>query len=67
MTGQWSVTHNPMGGYRVYRLRDVMQVDHSGNREYYGGYTDDKEKAERIAHKLHIGEIIPEENEILRG
>ena len=67
MKGMWSVTFNPMVGYRVYRLRDITQVDHSGNREYFGGYTENKAEAEDIARKLHEGWIIPKEGEITQG
>lgn len=53
---EWRVTANPIGGctlYGVYRLLDTSEVDHSGNRELYGGYVDDKPTAERIAAELN--------------
>lgn len=56
MPGEWRVTCNPVNGeylYRVYRLRDVNAVDHSGNHEYYGGYTTDEAEAEAVARKLN--------------
>lgn len=37
--GPWEVAHIYGGGmsiWQVYRLRDVNEVDHSGNREYAG-------------------------------
>lgn len=39
--------------FAVYRLRDINAVDHSGNREYYGGYTPDEGEAEVLAKKLN--------------
>lgn len=53
---EWRVTCNPVNGeylYRVYRLRDVNAIDHSGNREFYGDYTTDKVAAEATAKKLN--------------
>ena len=67
MAGKWDVTYNPMAGYRVYRLRDITKVDHSGNREYYGGYMDDKAMVQTIANRLNGGELIPGEGEITQG
>ena len=37
MKSEWRVTCNYIGGerfYDVYRLRDLDEIDHSGNREY---------------------------------
>lgn len=59
MVGKWKVTANPVGGgmlYAVYRLRDVDAVDHSGNREYAGGYVTDRSIAEFAAEYLNAGE-----------
>lgn len=59
MKGKWKVTSNPIDGkslYRVYRIRDTGAVDHSGNREYYGDYTEDKEEALSIADQLNAKE-----------
>lgn len=53
---KWKVTANPVGGkmwYAVYRIRDISEVDHSGNRQYYGGYIEDKSEAEELARKLN--------------
>lgn len=53
---EWKVTANPVGGrmiYGVYRLRDTAEVDHSGNREYYGDYVDSRQTAEQIADELN--------------
>lgn len=49
---KWKVTANPVGGkmwYAVYRIRDIDEVDHSGNREYVGGYVEDRQEAEDLA------------------
>ena len=56
---EWKVTSNRIDGVKVwavYRLQDVNEVDHSGNREYATKYMPDKEKAEKIARELNAGE-----------
>lgn len=56
MKGPWKVTSNLIGNevlYRVYRLLDTEEVDHSGNREYYGPYTQDRYKATTLANELN--------------
>ena len=56
---KWRVTANPVGGqmlYAVYRIRDVDEVDHSGNREYWrGGWIESREEAQRYADKMNQG------------
>lgn len=57
---EWKVTANLVGGrkiYGVYRLRDTAEVDHSGNREYYGDYMDSQQAAEQIASELNKKEL----------
>lgn len=57
MKSKWKVTTNIIGGkrmYGVYRTLDINAVDHSGNREMYGDYTDNREEAKSIAEKLNI-------------
>ena len=57
---EWRVTLNSIDGqsfYRVYRLRDISEVDHSGNREYSGGYTPDRQEAAAHAEEMNKGEI----------
>ena len=52
----WRVTSNPVGDrtiYRVYRLIDTAEADHSGNREFYGNYVGPKEEALAIAKQLN--------------
>lgn len=39
--------------YAVYRIRDIDEVDHSGNRQYYGGYIEEKSEAEELARLLN--------------
>jgi len=58
-TSEWRVTSNPIGDvtlYRVYRIRDTSEVDHSGNREYYGNYTPDRQTARDVAAELNSRE-----------
>lgn len=53
---EWRVSRNYTSGvtyYRVYRIRDMDEVDHSGNRDYYEGYWDTKEEAQQIADSLN--------------
>jgi len=53
---KWKVTSNSINGekmYAVFRLRDTSAVDHSGNREYAGGYTADRDEAQAVADKLN--------------
>ena len=54
--GKWKVAKNPIAGeymYAVYWLRDVNEVDHSGNREYAGGWTNNREAAQIVANQLN--------------
>lgn len=56
MRSEWKVTSNPIGGktlYGVYRLLDINEVDHSGNREFAGDYIEDKQTAMLIAEELN--------------
>jgi len=62
MKGEWKVTSNPIGGktlYGVYRLLDINEVDHSGNREFAGNYVEDRQIAEFVAEKLNDKEKSP--------
>ena len=59
ISSEWRLTSNRIDGVKVwavYRLYDVNEVDHSGNREYATKYMADKEEAEEIARKLNAGE-----------
>ena len=56
MKSEWRVTSNSINGkkmYAVYRLRDINAVDHSGNREYAGGYVSSRETAAIVAAELN--------------
>lgn len=56
MKGKWKVTCNPVGDrylYAAFRLLDINEVDHSGNREYGSEYMASKEEAQAIAEKLN--------------
>lgn len=53
---EWFVSCNPVAGeylYIVARLRDREQIQHSGNMEYHGGYSKDKEALEKVATQLN--------------
>ncbi len=59
MKGEWKVTCNIFNGekqYAVYRLRNVEEVDHSGNREFATSYMNDKAEAEEKARKFNAEE-----------
>ena len=48
MKSEWKVERNIINDktmYRVYRIRDMEEVDHSGNREYAGEYVRDSRMA----------------------
>ncbi len=56
MKGPWKVTSQVIGDckkYAVYRLLDVNEVDHSGNREFAGNYVEDKQIAGFVAEQLN--------------
>lgn len=56
LKSEWRVTSNVIDGltmYGVYRLLDVDEVDHSGNREHHGGYFGHKEVARKFADMLN--------------
>lgn len=66
MKSEWRRSYNPMAGHIAYRLRDINEIDHSGNREYYGEYSDDKETVEELVRKLNkeenkMAKILPTE------
>jgi hypothetical protein len=56
MKSEWRVTSNSINGkkmYAVYRLRDINAVDHSGNREFAGGYVNNRDTAAIVAAELN--------------
>lgn len=53
---EWRVTSNYIGGekmYSVYRLIDISETDHSGNREFAGGWVVHKQAAIDLAAELN--------------
>ena len=62
MKSEWKVTSNSINGskmYGVYRQLDINAVDHSGNREYHGGYTLDRNEAQMIVDDMNQKEKEP--------
>lgn len=56
MPGKWKVERNVIDNksmFAVYRLKDTLAVDHSGNREYATGYMDDSAEAHEIAERMN--------------
>lgn len=56
MKSEWKISSQYLGGrkvYQVYRIKDMRIVDHSGNREYAGGLTDDEAEAMALAERLN--------------
>jgi hypothetical protein len=56
MKSEWRLESNFIGNekyYRVVRIKDVNEVDHSGNREYATEYMICKEKAQKIVDILN--------------
>ena len=59
MKSEWTISSQYLGGrkvYQVYRIKDMRIVDHSGNREYAGGLTDDEAAAMALAEELNAEE-----------
>ena len=58
---EWRISTNPVAGkkfYQVYRIIDVDQIDHSGNRETRGGFYESRRDAEALARRLNTEEAI---------
>lgn len=56
MPSEWRVTSNIINGqtmFRVYRIRNTKEVDHSGNREYHGDYVKNRDEATTEAAVLN--------------
>jgi hypothetical protein len=56
MKSEWQVSSNRIAGkmqYIVFRFKDIDAVNHSGNREYFGGYTEDYESRVHVAQQLN--------------
>lgn len=57
MPSEWKVTFQYIGGkeiYQVYRLKDINEVDHSGNRRYASGVFNSQEDAQTFAESLNF-------------
>ena len=55
-TGRWTVFPNYLAGeimYIVGRRLDMNEPLHSGNAEYFGGYTTDAAEADRLCRELN--------------
>lgn len=53
---EWRISTNPIAGkkfYQVYRIIDVTEVEHSGNRETRGGLYESRIDAEKLAATLN--------------
>lgn len=58
MKSEWKVSSQHINGmklYSVYRLKDIDEVDHSGNRETHSGFFEDRKSAEDYAAQLNEG------------
>ena len=56
MKSEWKVSSQHINGmklYSVYRLKDIDEVDHSGNRETHSGFFEDRKSAEDYAAQLN--------------
>lgn len=62
MVGPWKVTYKYLSGvkmFAVYRLKDISELDLTGNREYATGYTNDEFETRAIADELNkTGELL---------
>lgn len=56
MKSEWRVTSNIFGEkkvYAVYRLKNVDEVDHGGNRERASEWLESRAEAEQIAREMN--------------
>lgn len=59
LQSEWRVSSNFFDDKKhfiVYRIRDLSEPDHSGNREYRGNYITDREEAKKMAADLNAME-----------
>ena len=59
MKSEWKVSYQYINGtklYSVYRLKNVAEIDHSGNRETHSGFFEDRKSAEVYAAQLNAEE-----------
>ncbi len=53
---EWRIAHQAAGGeiyIRVYRLRDINTIDHSGNREYLRQIFETDEEAQKVVDEMN--------------
>lgn len=58
---EWKISTNIVAGkefYQVYRVIDVNEVDHSGNRETRGGFYERLRDAQKLARHLNTEEAV---------
>ena len=58
---EWKISTNIVAGkkfYQVYRIIDVSEVDHSGNRETRGGLYESLRDAQKLARRLNTEEAV---------
>lgn len=56
MKSNWHVTSNLINGatmFGVYRLLDIQETDHSGNREHLDVWVADRRIAEKLAEQYN--------------
>ena len=56
VAGPWKIREKNIAGkifHQVYRLRDVTEEDHSGNRDTYGGLWETEDEANNLAELLN--------------
>ena len=65
MKSKWKVMNQFIPGvgevYRAYRLLDTKQPMHSGNVEFYGDYSEDRDEVEETVERLNAMEERQEE------
>ncbi|MZQ75243.1 MAG: hypothetical protein GT589_03690 [Peptoclostridium sp.] len=57
MKSEWKVSSNFINDkkiYCAYRNIDTAEIDHSGNREYHGEWTDNRDEVRLRVEKLNL-------------
>lgn len=68
MKSQWKVSSNFINDekiYQVYRLLDVTDIDHSGNREYLPGVYEAQPEAQMMANRANRRAAERRDNNVL--
>lgn len=58
---EWRISTNVVAGrkfYQVYRIKNLSEPDHSGNRETRGGLYESRRDAEALARRLNSEEAV---------